>query len=533
MKFKLLFSLCLAGAALGAYAQTHTEGVEYYKAGQLENAKELLERNLNNSGTDKALAYYYLGQVAQDYQKLADAQKAYEAGIAANPENPYNYVGMAGLSLLNGQVKEAEQLIKQAQKLTKKDPELEIAIARAYYNADPVAYTKQIEKAIEKARKYNMQDASIYLFEGDRFRDQGGDNATIGKAANMYEMATNYDPQEAAAYVKYANLFKKLNPQYSVQMLQKLLQNNPNSALGQRELALTYYNMDNFKDAAAQYGKYVQNPNHFKQDENEYAFLLFYNNEYQKGYDYASKLLQENPQDFTAQRFQYMNAAQLGDQFGNEKLLALAENLYKNHKANPEKNKLAQIDYTLLIQEFQGAKDYPNAEAVALEAVKEYPNAPHFNMYLARIYGAEKNYPAAATAIDEYMAKTEKPSFSDSYFATIYNTNAGITLMDTDAAKAQSHIAAAKKYAQEAVDRNKCVATLKLAGDTNRPTSAAETTNHAIPFYEEAIALYEANPQPADAEDAHDIYLMLASYYKDSDAAKAADYVNKAEALKQ
>ncbi len=45
MKFKALFSICLASGAFTAFAQTHVEGVEYYKADQLENARELLERN--------------------------------------------------------------------------------------------------------------------------------------------------------------------------------------------------------------------------------------------------------------------------------------------------------------------------------------------------------------------------------------------------------------------------------------------------------------------------------------------------------
>ena len=47
MKFKLLMSLLVAGA-LSASAQGYKDGVEYFKADQFENAKELLERNLND-----------------------------------------------------------------------------------------------------------------------------------------------------------------------------------------------------------------------------------------------------------------------------------------------------------------------------------------------------------------------------------------------------------------------------------------------------------------------------------------------------
>lgn len=63
MKFKFLLSVCLAGA-LTASAQGYKDGVEYFKADQFANAKTLLERNLNDASTDKAVAYYYLGAIA-------------------------------------------------------------------------------------------------------------------------------------------------------------------------------------------------------------------------------------------------------------------------------------------------------------------------------------------------------------------------------------------------------------------------------------------------------------------------------------
>ena len=239
MKLKGLMTLCIAGAsALGVYAQTHVEGQEYYRADQLENAKELLTRALSNSGTDKAVANYYLGMIAADEKDTAAAAKYFEAGVQANPEYPFNYVGQGMLKLAGGDLKGAEASFKEAQKLSKKDPRLEIAIARAYEDSDPVKYEKQITKCVEKARKYNMKNPAIYVFEGDQLRVK----KDVGGAAAKYEMAKNYDKNATEAYVKYANLFTRVNPDYAVKMLQELLTVNPQSALGQRELANAYYN---------------------------------------------------------------------------------------------------------------------------------------------------------------------------------------------------------------------------------------------------------------------------------------------------
>ena len=61
MKFKVLVSLMLLGGSLSALAQGYKDGIEYYKVGQYDNAKELLMRNLNDASTKKGEAYYYLG----------------------------------------------------------------------------------------------------------------------------------------------------------------------------------------------------------------------------------------------------------------------------------------------------------------------------------------------------------------------------------------------------------------------------------------------------------------------------------------
>ena len=77
MKFKLFLSLALAGGLLAsAQTQGYKDGIEYYKAGQYDNARTILERTLNDASTDKALANYYLGQVALAKGEK-DAAKAY------------------------------------------------------------------------------------------------------------------------------------------------------------------------------------------------------------------------------------------------------------------------------------------------------------------------------------------------------------------------------------------------------------------------------------------------------------------------
>ncbi|MDE7180626.1 MAG: tetratricopeptide repeat protein [Muribaculaceae bacterium] len=535
MKFKGLLTLCLAGAAFGAFAQTHIDGEEYYKADQLENAKDLLNRSLQNSQTDKAVANYYLGMIAVDQNNKAEAAKYFAAGIAANPSYAYNYVGQGLLQLMDGNTKAAEALFKEADKNSKKDASLQVAIARAYDRVDPMLYEKQIAKQVEKARKFNMENPDIYIFEGDREREA----KNWGKAASMYEMATNYNPQATAAYVKYANLYTMVNPDYAIKMLGNLLSVNPTSALGQRELANAYYNKKAYAQAAEQYGKYVQNPSHFKSDENRYAFLLFYGQDYKKGYDYATKLLKEDPNNFTAMRYQFMNAAQIPEL--KPELLGMAEKLFATYKKDPANNRFAPIDFNLISYEYQNANRPDDAIMVLQEGIKQIPDFADFNKSLAMAYIDKNDLTSAADAYAEYMNKIE-PGYNDYTQQATFDFYAGIE-NKADAAKAQKYFDAAKLNAGKAgelVPDN--YLPKKLFGDIAKQTAptAAASESAAVADYEQASDLLEAMIAKNEAEgkavpnryksDAKDINVYLGNYYyeKAHNDEKAKLYYNRA-----
>lgn len=524
MKFKSILSLCLAGIALSATAQTHVEGEEYYKADQLENAKDLLLRSLNNSQTDKSVSDYYLGMIALRENKKDDAKKYFDAGIQANPEYGYNYIGSGTLALMSGNEKEAENLFKTGESKAKKDVSMQIAIARAYDMVDPVKYEAKITKRVTKASK-TIDNPDRYIFEGDVLAraKQWGD------AGAKYEMAASYNDKASDAYVKYANLFTMVNPQYAIKMLNKLLEVNPQSALGQRELANAYYNAKDYKNAAIQYGNYVKNPSHFKQDENRYAFLLFYGGEFQKGYDYATALLQQDPKNFTAQRYQFMNAAQLESM--KDQLLPMAEALYAAHNANPSANKFAAIDFTLIADELSNAKRNDEAIQVLQEAIKEMPDNAAFNKSLAMKYVDANNITKAAEAFRGYIKKTEEPGYNDYNQQATFSFYAGVENKDNpEAAKSffDEVLANAAKMESIIPDNYK---PKMLQGDVAKQTAANEdeAAVAAQPKYEEAVALLEKSADPSRYNrDAKTLYMYLGNYYiKQDNVAKAKEYYNK------
>lgn len=76
MKLKFILSAAvLAGTAFTGFADGYQDGVEYYQVGQGENAKIVLDQTINDPETNKAVAYYYLGNIALSEGNKAQASK--------------------------------------------------------------------------------------------------------------------------------------------------------------------------------------------------------------------------------------------------------------------------------------------------------------------------------------------------------------------------------------------------------------------------------------------------------------------------
>ena len=390
MKRKFFFaSLMLMGASLVANAQGYKDGIEYYKVDKLDNAKELLERNLNAPSTDKAEAYYYLGQIALHQGNLADAAANFEKGIAANAANPYNYVGQAAIALKKGG--DAKALLEKARKLTKKDAKLEMEIARAFYDANPTTYAKDIEKCIKNARKWNADDPDSYIFEADTKADK----KDWGNAAGIYELAFDKDPNNIEAYVKYANTYFNVNPEMAIERLEELQKKVPNSALVQRELAEKYYADNLGAKAAEQYGKYIKNPNHFAQDEVRYVQLLFFGEKYNDSYELATSLVNKlDPKDskvFYMKRMQLYNLVQLEKW---PEAVEAGRRFFAN--AVPQGSSYEVRDYTDFGQSLQNAGFAEEAIEAYNKAIDLNPKNTDLIRNLGDSYADAENYVKAA-----------------------------------------------------------------------------------------------------------------------------------------
>ena len=499
MKIKFLLSLFVAGTlAVGAQTQGYKDGIEYYKAGQHDNARTILERTINDPATDRSLANYYLGQVALVQGDKAQARTYFDAGLAADAECPFNYVGLGALALQEGNDEAAKEQFKQAQKFGKKNAEVSVSIARAYYNADPVKYDRDITKALEKARKDSKNaDPSIYVLEGDMLA--AAEN--FGDAAARYEMAITYDPNNPEGYVKFANAYFNVNKDFGINKLQEFLNAHPESAMAQRELAEKLFLADRWKAASELYGKYIQNPNHFPEDKARYAVLLYWGEDYPASLAIADEILASDPSNFLMQRVRFLDQTAMGQ------FQAAVENAEKFFASNPEANFTIK-DYTTYADALSGIGQDSLAVVQYELAASKYPENGDLLKNLSTVYSRNRQYDKSAEAYDAYLKLQENPSLTDLYGMSGRYLNAAVY---ADSIRAKELAGRGIEYVNQVIDRAADVspmmyqrlARLYVAANGKRPDA------DAIAAYDKMLQLLDQNPDnlnPANPNNALDEY---------------------------
>ena len=441
MKLKFLVSLLCAGSIFASFAQGYKDGVEYTKVNLLDKGQTLLERNLNNAETDKAVSYYFLGQIANKKGDVVKAKECFDNGIAVNADSPLNYVGLAFLKIKAGSVeKEYKDLLKTAEKLGKKDAEVFVEIARAFYEADPVKYAKDIENYIKKAKKTDKKNPEAYVFEGDVLtaKKQWGD------AAGYYEMALSFDPNYVPAYVKYANTYFNVSPQAAIERLEQLVSIKPESAMAMNQLAEKLYENDQWTKAAEVYGEYIKNPNHFKEDEERYAVLLYFGEKYEDSYALAEKI-QNNQGSFLMRRIMFLNKAAMEDYTAAE---TLANNFFASASTT---DRFSSNDYVTFGEVLKKLGKTQEAIAQYEKAVEINPKKVDLLKDLSSAYGANENYEKSAEYYQKYVDTAEE-STNDLYVLAGKYQNVVATEKE-DSVKRQAALDNALKYIDIVIEK--------------------------------------------------------------------------------
>ncbi|MFR9166486.1 MAG: tetratricopeptide repeat protein [Dysgonomonas sp.] len=321
------FSLLVTAAA--SFLSAQNIGVDYFKTGEYEIAKDIFNKELSQNPAE---ANYYLGEIAYAKGDLNGAKAYYEKGLAASPDYVLNNVGL-GKVLLKSNPKAADDEFSKAVKKDKKNVEVLIAVAEAYYKN---GNTEKMEKYLEDARKADKKSPLIYVFQGDMKKDAND----IGGAAGEYEMAVNFDPNYAVAYLKISQVYSSINPTIAIDRLTRVLELRPDYVMANKYLGNIYYQNGQYKKAIDAYGKFFAQGEYSVEDLTRYAASLYFD----ERYDDASKLIQEgiqkDPNNFVLNRLLMYSALETKDY---AKGLSIAERFFVLPKG--EKDEYIARDY--------------------------------------------------------------------------------------------------------------------------------------------------------------------------------------------
>lgn len=518
MKLRFLFSLML-GASLAAGAQGgYQDGVDNYNADRLDVAKVILGNTINDAATNKAVAYYYMGQIDYAENNLAGAKANFDKGAQADPNYAYNYVGQGMLALKSGNKTEAQRLFDQALKLDKKNTAIMAAVARAYWTVDPVAYSKDIDKLISKALKESKNtESAVYMLQGDMAAA-----TDPGEAAGKYEMAIEQDKAKGIvnreAYVKYAHVYDKHNRALVIEKLEELNRLEPNSGLAQRELAEQYYENQQMGRAWKQYEKYVENPNHFRRDEQRYTGLLYSAKEYDKSIQWANKVLSEDPSVYQMNRMLMLNYNALEQ----DSLAAI----YGEKLLNYPGADLVANDYLTYGNILVDLGRAPEAVVYVEKAVEMSPDKPELLTTLSKTYQKAGQEDKALETMKRYL-DTGEASATD-YYSMANTYWAKARKLEKGTPERLESCAEGVKYVNMALERapgNPALLMMKVylivTGNDDKPNA------DAIKVTEELIEATQGEPEKYKNMLAASYYYNGAYYADLKDNAKAREFFEK------
>lgn len=456
----------------------------------------------------RALKYLFAGvlvSVVSAPSMAQDVKSSVEAitkVIVENKSNPAAY----------------KDQVKDFVKEYKKNAEALSGLGRAFMEIRDTASAREYANMALERGKDNEGKALASILLGDLSALSSNEG---GGAASYYNQAIHFDPKNPAGYIKYASVYRKVDPEGAVAKLEELRNVDPTYPVD-AEAAHFYYGANKLDKAVEYYAKVDLN---LLKDTylTEYATaeLLLANSK--KSLDVALFGVNKNPRSAAFNRITFYNYTDLKDY---KNALKYADALFnKSDSAKISARDCQYYGYALM-----GDSLYDRAIEEFKKALEMNAELNDVRKQLSDAYIAKGDFQTGVDYYNEYLSKIEKPSVPDlDGLAQLYMQHAaGIQTLNEE--KVNAFKKADEIYGRIATDSpsNKLYATLMRAR-INSQLDPESTQGLAKPYYEEYAKLAEAENNPKLLIEP---YLYLGYYYiVKEDNAQAKSYFEKVAAI--
>ena len=538
MKMKSTKLFILTGFSLlvatQVFAGSNEKGIDYYRAELYGAAKIFFLSQTNQSSAEQAENFYYLGQTYYQLNQEDSASYYYQKAIDAFPEYPFGYIGAGKMELKKGNAKGADDLFKKANSFAKKDPSVQTTIAEVYVDVND--YTNA-QLALDKARKVDSKYSGIYLAEGDMLMKQG----KVGDACARYDNAILFNSSDKVSYLKLAQVYKDINTTLAFQYLDKLIALDPNYIPAYAIIGDINREEGKYKDALDAYEKFIAIPGVPLLQQERYAQLLFFTEQYPKALEQIQYVLSKDPNNLVMKRLEAYNNYRLenyaeGLQQMTEFLKEMPKDryiyqdyIYLGRLALKEKQPEVALDAFQKAIEMDSTKSdiFKEAASAALNSGLYPASVSYYEKYFAIDPSADAmdyySYGNACSAAATYYINPDNvPSDPDS-LAT-YETAFRTYVQKGDNAFAE----VAKRFPDKHygyLGR----ANINSLMDKYDADKTGKVVGYAKPLYEEAITvMMNHNDDGARNKDILTAYRYLVSYYASiNDTPNVIDYSKK------
>lgn len=379
---KHVITAIFALLATVAFAESNF-GKDHFGLGEFTKAKEYFEAQL---ATTPAESNYYLGEIALAEGKMDAAMAYYEKGIVADPLYPLNFIGKGSI-LLKASQKEAELIIAGALKKNKKNPEVNVAIARAYYRA---GLRDLVPIKLEIARKVAKKSPLLYILEGDMLVAEKKD----GEAAGKYEQAIYFDPSNTVAALKYAEVYALINEEAAIAKVTPVIAAHPDYTVAYRTLGRVYNSVGKYNSAIEAYVKYYGEGKSDDEDLIRLASAYYFTDQYPLSIKLLEEGLAKDSMNFVLNRLRMYNASKMKDSTA----LRYATRFFSIKDGN-----FIDKDYAAYATILAQANKYTEALEQYNKVITASAAKPETFKELSTLYAQMKDYAKSAETSQKYI----------------------------------------------------------------------------------------------------------------------------------
>lgn len=404
--------------------------------------------------------------------------------------------------------------VKVVAKKNKKNADVLVGIGRAFYEVKDTANARIYAEQANKAAKNKCASAWLLLGDISALSDDGG------AAAQHYQQAIYFDPQNPEAYYKYANVYRKVSPTAAVMKLEELRAKRPDVAVD--ALAGRIYYMSNDFDKAIAAYKKADIAKMEERDITDYAMALYFKQKNAESLSVAQEGLKKKPRDAAFNRLAFFNSTDLKNY---DQALLYADALFNKS----DSAKFSYFDYTYYGNALNGAKKYEEAIDMFKKALDQEFDSKDKKAgvikTLSDALSSQEKYDEAIKYYNDYLAVYSTPTATDHaglpqlyYYKASKETGADMIASLKKADELYGKLA--EKYPDAIEYATFWRARVNNAMDNEQKDALAK------PHYEKLIELYSTRTElnNADKSRLKESYLYLISYY-----ARIADDMAKAK----